>query len=103
MATTPGASVLVSDIITTLDDMRIILAKATDQVTRYFDTDLAGEVNALADGTTILTGTPISKNDMVSAITVLQQFQNFMNNEAVSTNTYRITVNRVSALKGQTT
>lgn len=98
MAATPGSQTLVSDIIEVMDDMRVILYRATDIVQRYFDCDYASEVNALPAGTDKLNG-KITKNDILGAITALQQYQNFMNNAAVSTNTYRITINKVAALR----
>lgn len=97
----PGTKTLVSDVIDVLDSFRILYARSQDIVSRYFDIDIAGTVNALPNGTDKVPDTPITKDDILGAITALQQFNNFMNNQAVAQNTYRVTCNKVSALKEQ--
>lgn len=95
----PGAKVVVSDAIDICDTLRILYARTQDIYNRYWDTGLSDEVNALPNGTDKLAGTPIDKQTMLDALTVIGEFNNLMGGQAVFTNTYRILVNRVSALK----
>lgn len=99
MAISKNPAALVKDTVGICDDLRIISARAADVVARYFDTDLSSDVSGLATDDTIVPGTPIDKANMLSAITLLQQLANFTGGQAVATAQYRVTINKIAALK----
>lgn len=81
------------------DEMRIVLAKARDLRSRYFDTGISEDVNAVENDTDLVPETTFDKATMIGMITTLEQFVKFMDNEAVTQNTYRVTVNKAAALR----
>jgi hypothetical protein len=99
MAISNGKALLATDLIEVMADLRTVISKARDIYSRYFDTDLSGEVNALATGGTALGGTPFDKDTIIGGITVLEQLVKFADNQAVTTNSYRITINKIDALR----
>lgn len=121
MDDTPGKTVLASDLITVMDDLRIIHYRVSDIIDRYVDTGLSDEVTALADDTAPLTRTLFTKGTITEALAVLQAFDDFMIADPLQVNTNggrttqlpggvelpapttirRTTVNKVAALKGE--
>lgn len=80
------------------DEMRIVLAKARDLRARYFDTGISTDVNAVESDTDMVPGTDFDKATMIGMLTVLEQYIKFMDAEAVTQNTYRVTINKAAAL-----
>jgi hypothetical protein len=99
MAISNGKELLAADLIALMSDLRVVLSKARDINSRYFDTDLSGEVNALATGGTALSGTPFDKDTIIGGITVTEQLIKFADNLAVTQNSYRVTINKIDALR----
>jgi len=81
------------------DEMRIVLAKARDLQSRYFDTGIADEVNALPGGGDNVPDTDFDRATMIGMITTLAEYVDFCDGGAVSQDTYRITINRAAALR----
>lgn len=66
-----------------------------DLVSAFFDRGYnSGGVNEILDGD-ISTGLGISASDVSSAITLAQQLANFLNNAAISTGDYDVTLNKL--------
>ncbi len=79
--------------------MRIVLAKARDLRSRYFDTGIADDVNAVAENTDMVPDTAFDKATMLGTITTLEQFVSFCDGGAVNRDAYRITINKAAALR----
>lgn len=99
MAVENGKEQYAEEMAQVMNDLRLVLAKARDLSARYFDQDIDDEVNALESEAAILPGTAFDKATIVGTVTVLQQFLNFMDGQAVVQDTYRIYVNRAAALR----
>lgn len=98
MAAKPGTQLVVTDAIELCDNLRILYARAIDIYNRYWDCGISDDVNALPNATDIVAG-KMTKAAMLDALTVIGEFNNLMSGQDVFTNTYRILVNKVSALK----
>lgn len=98
MPVSKGKPQLSADLAEIGNDLRLVLAKARDAQARYFDNDISTEVNGLAQADTMVPETAFDKTLMLNTITLLEQFINFMDGEAVAQTAYRITANQAAAL-----
>lgn len=82
----------IGDKIKTACDLSIyILAKADYLVNLYFDEQVNDMVSSLSNQK-ILPGTGVTKSHVVNMITLLQQYQNMMNNSSVTAADYLSTI-----------
>lgn len=67
------------------------LETALNIIDLYYDNEVGDIVSAL-DDQRIIFGSEMTKTDLVNAITLLEQFENFMNNSVVTTADYFATI-----------
>lgn len=65
---------------------------------QYFARAISDDVNGTANADDIVTGSPFDKGDYLAGVTLLEQFINFMQGQAVATATYRETAAKLSAV-----
>lgn len=99
MATSFGHVTMETELIRLAKDAQAVLARCRNLQNVYFDTDMSSDVNALVGGTDKLPGLEMDKATILGMITVAQQFVNFMDGQAVSTNSYRITANNAANVR----
>jgi hypothetical protein len=63
----------------------------------YFDNEV-GDIVSVLDAQRIVYGSEMTVSDLSSAITLLQQFNNFMGNSAVTTGDYSSTISKWNRL-----
>jgi hypothetical protein len=79
--------------VTFAQDLLDVYNKARDAENFYNTSEIGSAAGAMSTQT-IMFGSSMTKDDLTSAITLLQQFQNMLNNTAVTTGDYKATLGK---------
>ena len=71
--------------------LRTLFSRCKDLLDLYNDAEISAAVAGISDGT-IVFGAEVSKSELISGITLCDQFKKFINNEIVTTGDYGSTV-----------
>ena len=82
---------------TLAQDLLDLYNKARDAENLYINTEISAAAGAMS-AETVMFGASMTKDDLTSIITLLQQFQNMMNNAVVTTGDYKATLAKWSRL-----
>lgn len=90
-----GVSEVAVDVQNLAEDFNKLYLRSLDLFKTYWDRNLGSALPA--NGSDLVGGTALTKDNFISMITVVENFNKFMDGEVASQNTYRISCNKARA------
>lgn len=89
----PATAEIGANIVKLATNCMSLLERARSNQNLYFDNEV-GDIVSVLDGERIIPGSVVTRNDLNNAITLLQQFENFMTDQTIVTGDYSVTVSK---------